>query len=179
MSGLRVPVDGSGCQAHGATNSLGGVPRVLVREKTRPARPLQRHFREEVRPAHHQTPILSHFSCAGRTFSRLHDDHSAAGRTFSRSRPHQGLAGRRLSCTRRDNMATLKPTTPLHTHNKAPLKPASPLHTKTVRKTPISHPQRRWRLQLAHLTGPQRRQRFQTTGPPSRQDQTAAPVGSG
>ena len=36
MSGLRVPVDGSGCQAHGATNSLGGVPRMLVREKTRP-----------------------------------------------------------------------------------------------------------------------------------------------
>ena len=81
-------VDGPGCQAHGATNSPGGVPRVLVREKTRPARPLQPHFREEVRPARHITPILGHFSCAGRTFSRLHDDYSAAGRTFSRSRPH-------------------------------------------------------------------------------------------
>ena len=61
---------------------------MLVREKTRPARPLQAHFREEVRPARHQTPILGHFSCAGRTFSRLHDDYSPAGRTFSRSHPH-------------------------------------------------------------------------------------------
>ena len=84
-----------------------------------------------------------------------------------------------MSRTRRDNMATLKPPTPLHTPNKGPLKPASPLRGQTAPKTPISHPQRRWRFQLAHLTGPQRRQRFQTTGPPSRQDQTAAPIGSG
>ena len=61
---------------------------MLERDKTRSVRPLQPHFREEVRPTRHKTPILSHFSRAGRTFSRLHDDHSAAGRTFSRSHPH-------------------------------------------------------------------------------------------
>ena len=59
----------------------------LLREKTRPTQPLQRRFHEKTRPARHKTPILGHFSCAGRTFSRLHDDHSAAGRTFSRSHP--------------------------------------------------------------------------------------------
>ena len=60
-------------------------------------------------------------------------------------------------------MATLKPTTPPLTHNKGPMKPASPLHPKNTPKTPISHPQRRWR--------------FQTTGPPGRQSQAAAPAG--
>ena len=74
-------------------------------------------------------------------------------------------------------MATLKPTTPLHTHNKGPMKPASPLHPKNTPKTPISHPQRRWRFQLPHLTGPQRRRWFQTTRPPDRQGQAAAPAG--
>ena len=80
--------EGPRCQAHGATNSPGGIPRLLVRENTRPARPLQPHFREEIRPTRHIPPILSHFSCAGRTISRLHDDYSAAGRTFARSHPH-------------------------------------------------------------------------------------------
>ena len=83
-----------------------------------------------------------------------------------RARTHiSGRAARRMSRTRRDDMATLKPP--------------SPLRPKTAPKTSISHSQRRWRFQLAHLTCPQRRQRFQTTGAPSRQDQTAAPVGSG
>ena len=59
-------------------------------------------------------------------------------------------------------MATLKPTTPPLTHNKGPMEPASPLHPKNTPKTPISHPQRRWR--------------FQTTRPPGRQSQAAAPA---
>ena len=33
MSGLRVPAEGPGCQAHGTTNSPVGIPRLLVREK--------------------------------------------------------------------------------------------------------------------------------------------------
>ena len=89
-----------------------------VRDILRPARPLQQHFREEVRPAHRQTPILSHFSCAGRAFSRLHDDYSAAGRAFSRSHPHQAEQGeliRAEDLTGRDDGATLKPPTPLFT----------------------------------------------------------------
>ena len=120
---------------------------------------------------------MGHFSCVGRTFSRLHDDHSAAGRPFSRTAAGAGDAGRKISRTGLRNMATLKPTTPLHTHNKGPMKPPSPLHPKSAAKTPISHPQRRWRFQLAHLTGPQRRRRFQTTRPPGRQSQAAAPAG--
>ena len=95
-----------------------------------------------------------------------------------RARTHTpGRAGRITSRTGLRNMATLKPTTPLHTHNKGPMKPASPLHPKNTPKTPISHPQRRWRFQLPHLTGPQRRRWFQTTRPPDRQGQAAAPAG--
>ena len=84
-----------------------------------------------------------------------------------------------MSRTGRGNMATLKPPTPLLAPNKGPMKPASPLRPKTAPKKPISHSQRRWRFQLAHLTGPQRRRRFQTTGPPGRQGQAAAPAGGG
>ena len=135
------------------------------REKTRPARPLQRHFREKVLPASVKTPILGCFERAGRTFSRSRPPSDRAGRTFSR--------------TRRDNVATLKPTTPLLTPNKGPLKPASPLRPKTEPKTPISDPQRRWRFQSHTDTSEQRQQRFQTAGPPSRQGLAAVPVGGG
>ena len=80
-----------------------------------------------------------------------------------RARTHTpGRAGRITSRTGRGNMATLKPTTPPLTHNKGPMEPASPLHPKNTPKTPISHPQRRWR--------------FQTTRPPGRQSQAAAPA---
>ena len=93
--------------------------------------------------------------------------------------PTSGRAGRRMSRTGRGNMATLKLPTPLLAPNKGPMKPASPLRPKTAPKKPISHSQRRWRFQLAHLTGPQRRRRFQTTRPPGRQGQAAAPAGGG
>ena len=126
-------------------------PRLPVREKTRPAAGLQRHFREKLRPARQKTPILGHFSCAGRTFSRSQPPSGRAGRTFSR-------AARR-------NMATMKPTTPLLTPNKAPLKPTTPLRPKNAPKTPISRPQKRRWFQTHTGTSEQRRWRFQTTGP--------------
>ena len=135
------------------------------REKTRPARPLQRLFREKTRPASVKTPILGCFERAGRTLSRSHPPSDQAGRTFSR--------------TRRDNAATLKPTTPLLTSNKEPLKPASPLQPKNAPKTPVSHLQRRWRFQTHANTHEQRRQGFQTTGPPGRQGLATGPVGGG
>ena len=77
-----MPAEGPGCQAHGTTDSPGGIPRLLVREKTRPARPLQLHSREEVRPTRHKTPILGHFSCAGRTFSRFDVAWATLGELF-------------------------------------------------------------------------------------------------
>ena len=83
-----MPAEGPGCQAHGTTNSPSGIPRMLVRDKTRPTQPLQPHLREKTRPARHQTPTFGHCEHAGRTSSRLHDDHSAARRTFSRSHPY-------------------------------------------------------------------------------------------
>ena len=168
-----MPVDGPSCRDRAASK--------LAREPTtagpqaRPAQPLQSRFREEVRPACHKTPILGHFSCAGRTFSRLHDDY----RTFSCTAAGEGDAGRKTSRTGLRNTAALKPTTPLHTHNKGPLKPTSPMHPKTAPKTPISHPQRRWRFQSHTDTSEQRRQGFQTTGPPGRQGLAAVPVGGG
>ena len=113
------------------------------REKTRPTPPLQQHFREKVRPASVETPILGCFE--------------RAGRTFSRSRPPPDQAGRTSSRTRHDKMATLKPTTPLRAPEQQPLKPPSPLHPKTAPKTPISHPQRRRRFQSRLGRHPQRR----------------------
>ena len=172
-----MPVEGPRCQAHGATYSPGGVPPLLVREntcpvrplqphfreKTRPARPLQPHFREEVPPARHKTPILSHFSCAGRTFSRLHDDYSAAGRTFARSHPHtrQSRANNIAHSTRKHGDVETNNTTahPQQGTYETRITSAPEKHAKT----PISHPQRRWR--------------FQTTRPPGRQIQAAAPAG--
>ena len=52
------------------------------REKTRPARPLQRLFREKTRPASVKTPILGCFERAGRTFSRFHDVTATQGELF-------------------------------------------------------------------------------------------------
>ena len=131
--------------------------RYLVREKVRPAQPLQRPIREKTRPA---SPKMPKFGCFQRT-----------GRTFSRSRPQSGPAGRTFSRTGYGDVATLKPTTPLHplmlanvkppspllAPNKGPLKPPSPLQPKNTPNTPISHPQRRWQFQQAHHTDPQRR----------------------
>ncbi len=54
----------------------------LFREKGRPARPLQRLFREKVRPAHVKTPILGCFERAGRTFSRSHTHQATQGELF-------------------------------------------------------------------------------------------------
>ena len=135
-------------------NSPGTGSLVQTREKLRPARPLQRCYREKTRPARHKTPILSHFSCAGRTFS------------------HTGCC----------NVATLKPMTPLRpllptnvkppspmlAPKQQPLKPPSPLQPKTTPKTPVSHPQRRCRFQPHARTSEQRRHRFQLPPSPAR-----------
>ena len=153
----------AGYQGRGATQLAPWDPTTAGPQKTRPARPLQPRFRKKVRPASVKTPILGCFE--------------RAGRTFSRSRPPSGHAGRTFSRTRRDNKATLKPASPLLSPNKGPLKPASPLRPKTAPKTPISHPQRRWRFQSHTGTSKQRRRWFQTTGPPGRQGQAAAPAG--
>ena len=135
------------------------------REKTRPARPLQPHFREKTRPTSVKTPIVGCFERAGRTFSRSRPPSDHAGRTFSRSRPPSDHAGRTFSRMRRNNIAALKPPSPLLAPKQRPLKPPSPLQPKNTPKTPISHPQRR--------------RRFQTTGPAGLQGQTAVPMGGG
>ena len=114
IEGLTLPVEGPATRATARQSSPNRITRLPVREKIRPAHPLQRHFREKTRPARQKTAILGHFGLAGRTFSRLHDDHSAAGRTSSRTAAGAGDAGRKTSRTGLRNMATLKPTTPLH-----------------------------------------------------------------
>ena len=58
----------------------------LTRDKIRPAQPLLQCFREKTRPARHKPPILGHFSCAGRTFSRIRPPPDQAGRTLYRTR---------------------------------------------------------------------------------------------
>ena len=122
---------------HTRQNSPGTTPPPLTREKTRPAR--------------HKPPIVGHFSCAGRTFSRSHPPLDRAGRTFSRTG----------SC----DVTTLKPTTPLQPLMQTNVKPASPLQPKNAPKTPISHPQRRRRFHSHTCTSEQRRRGFQTDMP--------------
>ena len=58
----------------------------LVR-KTSPSTAPPPAFPRTTRPARHETPILCHFSCAGRTLSRSPPPSDQAGRTFSRTGP--------------------------------------------------------------------------------------------
>ena len=60
------------------------------REKVRPAPPIQRHFREKTRPAGRQTPILWCFERAGRTFSRSHTHQATQGERFRAQDPAHG-----------------------------------------------------------------------------------------
>ena len=161
----------------------------LTREKLRPARPLQRSFREKTRPARHKTPILGHFSCAGRTFSRSHPPSDRAGRTFSRTEhshvptlkpitPPQPLMQASMkpsapmlapkqrplkppSPLRPRMQANVKPPAPLLAPKQRPLKPATPLQPKNAQKTASFRPQRRCRFQLGLGLREQRRWRFQ------------------
>ena len=53
------------------------------RENTRPARPLQRLFREKTRPARTKTPNVGCFERAGRTFSRPNETATAFASSFT------------------------------------------------------------------------------------------------
>ena len=123
-------------------SSPGGTPRLLVREKVRPARSVPRLFREKVRPARHKPPILGYFSCAGRTFSRSHPPSGHAGRTFSRTRRSHVATMQPMTPLQQLIQASVKPPSPMLAPEQQPLKPTSPLHPQTAPKTPISHPQR-------------------------------------
>ena len=91
------------------------------RENTRPARPLQRPFREKTLPASTKTPNLGCFERVGRTFSRFRDDTGPRGELFR---------------------AQMKPPPPLLTHSRAHMKPATPLLAHNAAKTQISGEQR-------------------------------------
>ena len=149
--------------------------------------------REKLRPARKKTPILGHFSYAGRTFSRSHPPPDHAGRTFSRTGQTEVVTVKPTTPLQPLIQASVKPPSPMLTPEQHPLKPTTPMQPKNAPKTPNSHPQRRYRFQLrlgrrpqrrcrfqAHTgTHEQRQQRFQTSGPPGRQGLAAAPVGSG
>ena len=79
-------VKGASRQAHLAGpqhNKLARrYPTTAGPRKTRPARPLQPHFRENTCPARHQTPILGHCEHTGRTFSRPHPHHAGQGEKY-------------------------------------------------------------------------------------------------
>ena len=102
----------------------------------------------KTRPAHHETPILVHFSCAGQTISR--------------SQPRSGRDGRTFSRTGRSEVVAVKPTTPLQSLIRANVKPPSPLQPKNTPKPADSHPQRRRRFQAQARTSEQRPRRFQS-----------------
>ena len=126
-----------------------GVPEWWC-DRTRPAQSVPRLFREKLRPAHHKPPIVGHFSCAGRTFSRTGSCDVA---TLKPATPLQALM-----------QANVKPPSPMLAPKQRPLKPPSPLRPKNTPTTPISHPQRRCRFQLRLSLREQRRWRFQLGG---------------
>ena len=156
----RIPGGAEACEPACAAR---GRPR--AREKTRPAHPLQLHFREKLRPARHKTPILGHFSCAGRTFSRAGHRHVAMMQPMT---PLQPLM-----------QASVKPPSPMLAPEQQPLKPTTPMQPKNAPKTPSSRLQRRWRFQSRLGRRPQRRCRFQTSGPSGLQGLAAVTVGGG
>ena len=83
--GLVMPSQvGTSCPLSGRArqNSPSTTPPVTVPRKTRPARPLQRHFREKTRPASAKTLNLGQFERTGRTFSRFHDLTATQGELF-------------------------------------------------------------------------------------------------
>ena len=158
-------------------SSPGGTPRLLVREKVRPARSVPRLFREKLRPARHKPPILGHFEHAGRTFSRSHPPPDHAGRTFSRT-GHSHVATAKPTTPLQPLMqASVKPPSPMLAPEQQPLKPTTPMQPKTTPKTPNSHPHRRWRFQSRLDLRPQRRQGFQTSGPPGSRVPAASAAG--
>ena len=122
-------------------------PRLLAREKLRPATGPLIPNRKKLRPARHKTPISGHFEHAGRTFSRTGHSHVA---TMQPMTPLQPLM-----------QASMIPPSPMLAPEQQPLKPPSPLQPKNAPKTPISHPQRRCRFQMRIGMGEQRRWRFQ------------------
>ena len=132
IKGLTLPVEGPATKATAQHNSPRGIPRLPVREKIRPAQPLQHHFREKTRPASVKTPILGCFERAGQTFSRT-------GRTevvtVTPTTPLQPLI-----------QASVKPPSPMLAPEQHPSKPTTPMQAKNAPKTPNSHPQRRWRF---------------------------------
>ena len=101
----------------------------LPLDKTRPAPPFHRHFRENVRPARHKPLVLGHFSCAGRTFSR--------------SRPPSDRARRKMPHTGHGNTSVLKEKSPLHEVLGAVVKHFSPMRVHKSHFWPISTEQGR------------------------------------
>ena len=136
-----------------------------------------RAIREKLRPALHKTPILRHFSLAGRTISRAGHSHVATLKPMTPLRPPmqasmkppspllapQQQPLKPVTPLRPLMQATVKPPSPLLTPQQQPLKPVTPLQPKNTPKTPISHPQRRQGFQPDASSHEQRRHRFQTT----------------
>ena len=135
--------------------------------------------REKLRPARQKTPILGHFSYAGRTFSRSHPPPDHAGRTFSRTGRTEVVTVKPTTPLQPLIQAGVKPASPMLAPEQHPLKPTTPMQPKNAPKTPNSHPQRRCRFQAHAGTHEQRRWRFQTSGPSGLQNPDAIPVGGG
>ena len=124
--GTKLPLHGAGIMCD-KVRPARGLHR-LTRDKIRPAQPLLQCFREKTRPARHKPPILGHFSCTGRTFSRIRPPPDQAGRTLYRTR------GR---CRYK--------TLPAHT-------PSEPNRYKTLLAYPVRRPNR-YKTLPAHWPG--------------------------
>ena len=127
----------------------GGIPRLLIREKTRPAR--------------HQTPAFGHCEHAGRQIPRT------ARRNIATLKPTTPLHA--------PNKGPLKPPSPLRPQTAPKTLISHPQRRRRFQTHTGTSKQRRQGFQLRLSLREQRRRRFHTTGPPGRQGQAAVPAG--
>ena len=74
-----MPPIGFSCALKGSCCQQRGPAARYTAQQTRPAQPLQPHFRENTCPARHQTPAFGHCEHAGRTISCPHPHQAEQG----------------------------------------------------------------------------------------------------
>ncbi len=108
------------------------------RENTRPARPLQRLFREKTRPASTKTPNLGCFKRAGRTFSRPNETTTAFAHSFTGTHETSNTFAR-PQCRKNTHFGRAKvmAVSPTHEDRAAKVSPVSSRRSSALDTAPM------------------------------------------
>ena len=108
------------------------------REKTRPARPLQRLFREKTRPASTKTPNLGCFKRAGRTFSHPNETTTAFAHSFTGTHETSNTFAR-PQCRKNTDFGRAKvmAVSPTHEDRAAKVSPVSSRRSSALDTAPM------------------------------------------